>query len=157
LRSLDDSTEEFIMALRVRKLPIIGLMLVCAGAAYAVAQNLPAGQIPAGIGDLNTVSQVQVRGQDGQVVLAGQFGEATTEDGETERTARLTATAGANASGQAEIEVVTRGTRVERELELEVDGLAANTSYSFLIDQQQAATFTTDAKGGAEVELKDVR
>ena len=145
------------MALRVQKLPIIGLLLICAGAAYAVAQNLPAGQIPAAIGDLSTVSQVHVRGQDGQIMLAGQFGEATTEDGETERTARLTSTAEANASGQAEIELVTRGSRVERELELEVDGLAANTSYIFLIDEQQAATFTTGAKGAAEVELKDAR
>lgn len=145
------------MALRVQKLPIVGLLFICAGAAYAVAQNRPAGQIPAGIGDLATAVEAQVRGQDGQVVLAGQFGEATTEDGETERNARLTSTAGANASGQAEIEIVTRGTRVERELELDADGLAANTTYSFLIDQQQAATFTTDGKGGAEVELKDAR
>ena len=145
------------MALRVQKLPLVGLMLICVGAAYAVAQNLPAGQIPAGIGDLATVSQAQVRGSDGQVVLAGQFGEATVEDGETERIARLTSTAGGNASGEAEIEMVTRGTTVERELELDVDGLAPNTTYSFVIDQQQAATFTTDGKGGAEVELKDAR
>lgn len=145
------------MALRIRRLPIIGLMLVCVGAAYAVAQNLPAGQIPTGIGDLSTAVQAEVRSQDGQVVLAGQFGEATTEDGETERTARLTATAGASATGQAEIELVTRGTTVEREVELEVDGLSPKTTYSFVIDQQHAASFTTDAKGGAKVELKDAR
>jgi hypothetical protein len=145
------------MAIKTRALPIIGLMLVCVGAAYAVAQSLPAGQIPPGIGDLATVVQAQVRAQDGQVVLAGQFGAATTEDGETERTAALTSTGAANASGQAEIEIVTRGTTVERELELEVEGLAPKTTYSFVIDQQTAASFTTDDKGEAEVELKDAR
>jgi hypothetical protein len=38
-----------------------------------------------------------------------------------------------------------------------VDGLSPKTAYTFVIDQQQAASFTTDAKGGAEVELEDAR
>ena len=146
------------MALLRRRLPVIGLIVVCLGAAYAVAQSAPRPSvIPAAIGDLATAVQAEVRGADGQVVLAGQFGEASLDGNETERSARLTATAGSQATGTAEIELVTRGNTIERELELEADGLAANTSYTFVIDQQTAATFTTDARGSVEIELKDVR
>ena len=143
--------------LRLR-LPVIGLIFVCVGAAYAVAQSGPAATtIPAAIGDLATAVQAEVRSADGTVVLAGQFGEATLDGRETERTAKLTATAGSSATGTAEIELVTRDGKVERELELDAEGLAPNTSYRFVIDQQTAATFTTDAKGATELELKDVR
>jgi hypothetical protein len=146
------------MALLRRRLPVIGLIFVCLGAAYAVAQSRPdPTAIPAAIGDLATVVQAQVRAADGTVVLAGQFGEATLDGRETERTATLTATAGSGATGTAEIELVTRDGKVERELELEADGLTPNTAYSFVIDQQTAATFTTDARGSTELELKDVR
>jgi hypothetical protein len=146
------------MALLKRRLPAIGLIFVCVGAAYAVAQNVPAATtIPAAIGDLATAVQAEVRAADGKVVLAGQFGEAVLDGRETERTAKLTATAGSTATGTAEIELVTRDGKVERELELDAEGLSPNTAYTFVVDQQTAATFTTNAKGEAEVELEDVR
>lgn len=138
--------------------PVIGLMVVCVGAAYAVAQSLPASTtIPAAIGDLATAVQAEVRGADGTAVLAGTFGEAVLDGRETERTATLTATAGGTATGTAEIELVTRDGTVERELELDAEGLAPDTSYTFIVDQATAATFTTDGKGSAELELKDAR
>ena len=146
------------MARLKRRLPVIGLMVVCLGAAYAVAQNLPAPTtIPESIGDLTTAVQAEVRAADGKAVLAGPFGEAVLDGRETERTARLAATAGGTATGTAEIELVTRDGKVERELELDAEGLAPNTSYTFVVDQATAATFTTDGKGSAELELKDVR
>ena len=146
------------MARLKRRLPIIGLIIVCLGAAYTVAQSVPAATtIPAAIGDLATAVQAEVRASDGRVVLAGQFGEATLDGRETERSATLTATAGSTAKGSAEIELVARDGKVERELELEAEGLSPNTSYTFVVDQQTAATFTTDAQGAVELELKDVR
>jgi hypothetical protein len=137
-------------------IPISTLVVVYLGAAFASAQGSQS--MPrAGLPDLTVVSQVEIRAADGAVVLAGQFGAATTDNGETEREATLTA-AGAitGAKGTAEIEWTTRGNQTEREFEVEVEGLPAGTPFSVVLDGQPVASFTTDADGEAEVELQDV-
>ena len=138
-------------------IPVSTLMLVFLGTAFAASQATPPAQATT-LPDLAVVSQIEVRTADGAVVLAGQFGAATTEDGETEREATLT-TAGAvsGAKGTAEIELTARGNQTERELEVDVEGLPANTAFTVVVDGQVLATVTTDAEGEAEIELKDVR
>jgi hypothetical protein len=137
--------------------PVTILIMALFASAYAATNVNPPAQT-ATLPDLAVVSQVEVRGADGAVVLAGQFGAATTEDGETERDATLTAAGAiAGATGTAEIELTTRGQQTEREFELDVEGLPAKTPFTLVIDGQTVATFTTDAEGEAEVELKDVR
>jgi hypothetical protein len=140
-------------------LPVLGLILVCVGAAYAVAktdlQEIQ-GRLPTTMTDLTTVSNVEVRAADQSVVLSGQFGAATTTGTEIERHATLNATGSvAAAKGTAEIEIVRNGQRTESELEIDVEGLTASTSYVLVVDGVEATTFKTDPRGRAEVELKN--
>lgn len=138
-------------------IPVSTLFMVLFGSSFAVSQATPPATT-SNLPDLAVVSQIEVRAADGGVVLAGQFGAATTEDGETEREATLSAAGAlAGARGTAEIELTPRGHQTERELELDVEGLPANTSFTVVVDGQTLTTFTTDADGEAEVELKDVR
>jgi hypothetical protein len=137
-------------------IPITTLMTVFLGTAFAASQATP--RTPSSLPDLTAVAQVEIRAADGAVVLAGQFGAATTEDDETERDAPLSGVGTASgASGTAEFEAIARGNQTERELEIDVEGLPANTSFNVVIDGQVVATFTTDSDGEAEIEWKDVK
>jgi hypothetical protein len=108
--------------------------------------------LPASLGDLSRASSVEVKDGAGRVVLRGAFGaEAADKDGDRERKAALAPSAGP-AKGEAEIEVSAKDAPVV-ELEVDVEGLAAGQTFTVHVDGVQAATLTTDAGGGAEVEL----
>jgi carbon monoxide dehydrogenase subunit G len=111
--------------------------------------------LPAEIGDVSAATAVEVRDAAGRVVLQGTLAGTADASGEIERKAKLAAGDGSSASGEAEIEVVrSKATgAMEVEVDLDVAGLAAATTYTFHLDGRQAASFTTDAKGKAEIEL----
>ena len=145
-----------------RVLPIIGMLLLCGYAAFAVIRHSNKVQevkhpLPSSIGDLAAAKLVEVRDAAGQVVLSGTFVVENKPDGDVEGKAILTGTGlNAGAKGEAEFEVSTdsRG-MMEKELELSVHKLAAGTSFSMFVDGQQVVTFTTNQRGAAELEMKD--
>ena len=126
-----------------------------AGAAALLSADEPARALPAELGDVSAVRAIEVRDAAGRAVLGGELGAAeTADDGEVERKAVLAARDGSAASGEAEIETGKGASgAVEQEVEIDVRGLAPSAEYALLLDGRTAATFTTDAKGAAEVEL----
>ena len=141
------------MAKWKKRWPILGLVLVCLTAAvYAGA--MPAQEVqqplPSGIADLATVSRIEVA-ENNAVVLAGQFGPEAEDGDEIKREAELSASNG-NGKGEAEVEL-DAADRTKQELEVDVEGLTARTTYQVLVDGQVAGTFTTDARGKGSLEL----
>jgi hypothetical protein len=111
--------------------------------------------LPADIGDVSAATAMEVRDSAGKVILQGTLAGTADADGKIERKAQLAAKDGSPATGEAEIEIVrSKATgAMEVEVDLDVDRLAASTAYTLHIDGRQAASFTTDAKGSAEIEL----
>ena len=136
------------------RIPILGLMLVCF-IATAFAVRMPADEVQqplaANVGDLATVSRIEVRDH-ATPLLSGEFGAETTDDDEIKREATLTSAGAGAAKGNAEIEL-DAADRTEQELEVEVEGLAPRATYQIVIDGQLAGTMTTDARGRGNIEL----
>jgi hypothetical protein len=111
--------------------------------------------LPAELGDVSAARAIEVKDAAGRTVLHGELGAAeTADDGDVERKATLAARDGSGASGEAEIEVSRSSSgAVEQEVEIDVEKLSPSATYTLLVDGRPAATFTTDDKGGAEVEL----
>ena len=62
----------------------------------------------------------------------------------------------ADAKGAAEIEVSTgAGAIAEQEFELTVERLAAGATFTVFIDGQEVASFNTNARGEAELEMSN--
>jgi hypothetical protein len=133
--------------------PILGLVIVClAAAAYATAMPPQEVQqpLPNTIADLATVTRVEVA-ENSTVILSGQLGPEETDGDEIKREARLTGSV-ARAEGEAEVEL-DAADRTKQELEVEVEGLTARTTYQVLVDGQVAGTITTDVRGEGSLEL----
>ena len=133
--------------------PVLGLVALClTAAAYAAA--MPAqevqGSLPETIADLATVTRVEVA-ENSNIVLSGQFSAERTDDDEIKREAQLNATGG-KAAGEAEVELDAADRR-KQELEVDVEGLTAQSTYQVLIDGQVAGTITTDSRGKGSLEL----
>ena len=124
--------------------------LAAAGAAYLKAEETRP-RLSAEAGDLSAATTVEVKDAAGRVVLSGTFGAATTDDdGAAERKAPLAG----DGSGEAEVEVEKRASGAPvQELEIDVKGLGAATTYTIHVDGRAAGSFTTDAAGEAEVEM----
>ncbi|HEU4597293.1 MAG TPA: hypothetical protein VFS10_19335 [Pyrinomonadaceae bacterium] len=139
-------------------LPVVGMFLLgCAAVAAVTGERREIKQpLPASLDDLAAVKLVEVKDAAGQVVLGGSFTMSTKKNGDIEGEAMLAASgAGANATGKAEVEVSTRGGRVEKELEVEVRRLAPGASFNVLIDGNQVAVITTNQRGAAELEMSN--
>jgi hypothetical protein len=143
-------------------LPLVGLLLLCGYAAFAVIRGASKAQeikqpLPSSVGDLAAAKSVEIKDAAGHVVLSGAFVAEREQDGDVEGKALLTGTGNnAAAKGEAEFEVSTNKTGgTERELEVSVRQLAPGTSFSLFVDGQQVATFSTDQRGAAELEMKD--
>jgi len=128
---------------------------VCFGAvSLARAAEEQQSTLPAEFTDVSTIATVEVRDAGGRVILQGTFAGTPEANGDLERKAQLAATDGSAASGEAEIEIErSKSGALEIEVELDVAKLGASTAYGFFLDGRQAALFTTDAKGEAEIEL----
>jgi hypothetical protein len=145
-----------------RILPVIGMLLLCGYAAFAVIRHSNKVQevkhpLPSSIGDLAAAKLVEIKDAAGQVVLSGTFAVENKPDGDIEGEALLVGTdINAGAKGKAEFEVSTDSKgMLEKELELSVSKLASETSFSMFVDGQQVATFITNQRGAAELEMKD--
>jgi hypothetical protein len=145
------------MSYRVKMLlPVVGMFLLGCVVVAAVAGE--GGEIkqplPASLDDLAAVRLVEVRDAAGQIVLGGSFTMATKKNGDVEGEATLAATGvDADAVGKAEVEVSTKNGNLDKELEIEVTKLAPGTTFNLFVDGQQAAVFTTDQQGAAELEM----
>lgn len=136
-------------------IPFAGMLATMGFAVYMVV-NLDGQNATADTGNFTSAAVAEVRDALGNVVLQGQFVQADEDDDDIERKATLKATGGdAGAAGEAEVEFA-KSAPATQEIEFSVRGLQAGAAFTFVIDGQQLATVTTDARGGAEVEL-DVR
>ena len=141
-------------------LSVIGMVLILGYAAINVLSNgskeikLP---LPASLTRLADVKLVEVKDGGGRVVLSGSFGApTTTKSGDIERQTGLVGTAvDTDATGKAEIEISANNNVTDQEMEIEVKRLSPSTEFHLVIDGQQAATFTTDANGEAELEMSN--
>lgn len=147
------------MSYRVKMiLPIIVMCLTFGYAVLAIVRS-DAREIkqplPASLDNLAAVKLVEIRDGDGRIILGGNFTMRTKKAGGIKGAASLTSPGvDADATGKAEIEISNKKNSVaEKELEVEVRKLAANTSYELFIDGQSAASFKTDLRGAAELEL----
>lgn len=153
------------MSYRVKMvLPLVGLLLLCGYAAFAVIRSGSKVQeirqpLPSSVGDLAAAKLVEIKDAAGHVVMSGTFVAKREQDGDVEGKAPLTGTvSNAAAKGEAEFEVSMNKTgATERELEVSVRQLAPGTSFGLFVDGQQMATFSTDQRGAAELEMKDVQ
>lgn len=148
------------MSYRTKMLiPIIGLLIVIGYATIRIASgNDDIKQpLPATLNNLAELRSIEIRDADGQVVLTGSFSDTTDVGGEKERFAQLSPTSvDADAKGAAEIEIKTRaGATAEQELEINVERLAAGATFKVFIDGQEITSFTTDARGEAELEMSN--
>ena len=147
------------MSYRVKMiLPVVGMFLLACVVVAAVSNE--GGEIkqplPSSLENLGAAKLIEVKDAAGQLILGGSFVMTTKKNGDVEGEATLAATgAHAEAAGKAEVEVSTRDGRVEKELEVEVRNLAPGASFGVFVDGQQAATFTTNPRGAAKLELSD--
>lgn len=147
------------MSYKVKMLiPVLGMVMVLGYAAIKVVSS-EADEIermlPPSITNLASANTVEIKDGSGQVVLSGNFVDSDAKPDEVEKKAVLSgAGANTNATGKAEIEISKMKNGVtEQELEVEVSRLTAMAAFSLFVDGQEVGTFTTDAKGGAEIEF----
>jgi hypothetical protein len=139
-------------------LPVVVMCLTLGYATLAIVRG-DAREIkqplPPSLDNLAEVKLAEIRDVENRVILGGNFTLTTKKNGELDGAALLGATGvDTDAAGEAEIEISNKKNgSVEKELEVEVRRLAANTSYQLFIDGQQAASFKTDLRGAAELEL----
>lgn len=147
------------MSYRVKMmLPIVVMFLALGYAALAIVRGdsreikLP---LPSSLDNLAAVRIVEIKGDDGSVILGGNFTMAMKPDGDVEGAAPFAASGvERDATGQAEIEISNRkNSFAEKELEVEVRNLAAHTSYTLFIDGQQVASIKTNHRGEAKLEM----
>ena len=140
-------------------LPILGMAFLFGFAAISVVTSdveeikQP---LPASVGHLSEVKLIEVRDAGEQVVLSGSFSGPVSDGKEIERTAELTSSGvDPDAKGRAEIEIETanNSTEQEQELELDVSNLAPGATFRLFLDGREAASFTTNHKGQAELEV----
>jgi hypothetical protein len=151
------------MNYRVKKiLPLIGMLLLCGYAAFAVIRSGNKVQkvkqyMPSSLSDLAAVKLVEIKDATGQLILSGNFIAENKQGGDIEGQALLTGTGvNAMAKGEAEFEVSrNKHGGTEEELEVSVRKLTPSTSFSLFIDGRQVATFSTNLRGAAELEMKD--
>ncbi len=136
--------------------PMIGMLLLFGIVVFAVSSSRDVKQpLPPALNDLASIKTVEIRDAGGQVVLNGNFTTWTERDGDLNGKALLNrANSTANARGEADFEVSReRNGFIEKDLDVEVDDLAADTTYNLIIDGQQITSFSTNRRGDAELEF----
>jgi hypothetical protein len=104
--------------------------------------------------DLSDATFVEVRTLDGAVVMSGELRRRVDSVGNVEKDAALLGPKQSAVVGEIEIEVPRAGSSDQRqELEVDVISLAPHTSYQVIVNDRQAATFTTDDRGSVDVEF----
>ena len=113
------------------------------------------GTLPALVGDLNDAQLIEVRDQNGQVLLQGTLKTSKNTAKETEREATLESPSGEKAEGEFETEVeLKKGVVALEEVELSVKHLPALTQCELFIDGRHVTTLTTSTSGKAKLKLQ---
>lgn len=151
------------MNYRVKRiLPLVGMLLLCGYAAFAVIRSGNKVQkvkhdLPASVNNLAAAKLVEIKDATGQLILSGNFIAENKQGGDIEGKALLTGIGiNTGAKGEAEFEVSrNKNGGTEEELEVSVRKLTPSTSFSLFVDGRQVATFSTNLRGAAELEMKD--
>jgi hypothetical protein len=131
-------------------IPVAGLLAIVAVAIYRVARMDAQSAVT---GDFANAAVAEVRDEQGQVILRGQFVESNDDADDVERKAVLEPAGNdADAGGEAEVEI--SATAGKQELEFSVWNVQAGSPVTFVIDGQAVATATADSRGRAEAELE---
>ena len=101
--------------------------------------------------DFRKAATAQIRDSTGKVVLHGTFRLVEEEDDDIERKAALVATTGGEVMGEAEVEFATE-MPADQEVEFAARGLEAGATYTLLVDGQEIASLTADARGRIAIE-----
>ena len=111
---------------------------------------------PIALGDISEAHIVEIRNQQGETVLSGEFRSRVDMFGNTEKDAALTNQQGSTVIGEVELEIPA-AQRENRRPELEVDiiGLSARETFAVVIDDRIVGTFTTDDRGSVDMELQE--
>jgi hypothetical protein len=137
---------------------IVGMVFIFACATISVlsseVQELKQA-LPTNINNLSEVKTVEIKDESGQLILSGNFGNATQDGTEVERETVLAATSVMPmARGTAEIEISTnKDSFTVQELELSVKHLPPGKSFKLFVDGQEVGSFTTNHEGKAELEF----
>ncbi len=141
-----------------RYIPIIAMLFIFAFATMAVVKSDAEDRkqpLPAGLGNLSEARLVEVKDANGKAVLSGNFAAAKAGKREIERSALLAPTGlDADAQGLADLEISKHKTPVKQEIELTVKQLAPATTYRLIIDGHEVASFNTNSRGEAELEVE---
>lgn len=147
------------MSFKIKTLiPMVGMLFLFGVAAIAVTRHARQLQhaLPKSIGDLTKVKLIEIRDASGQQILRGAPEFTSEPDGDIAGFVVLEGLGTTEAVGQAELEVSDeqKGVR-EQELEIEIKNLTPNATFSLYVDDKQVATFKSNSRGLAELELKN--
>ncbi len=136
---------------------IVGAFVLSAamstGSAVLLAQK--PGELPATIGDLNVAQLVEIKDQNGQVLLHGTLKTSKNEPKATERKADLESPTGQKAKGKVEVEIERKdGAVAKEEIDIEFDKLPAMTECQLFLDGKHVSSFTTPKAGKGELKLE---
>ena len=153
---MERSTERRLLAV----LTVICALVMLGGLAM---ENMSAGSGGAAaapaitLGDVSQAHIVEIRDIRGQTVLSGEFRSRVDQLGNTEKDAALADRSGRAVIGEVELEIPAAAARAHRRPELEVDimGLPAREPFTVVIDDRAVGTFTTDDRGGVDMELQE--
>ena len=139
-------------------LPVVGMFLLGCAVVAAVREDSEIKQpLPSSLDDLAAVKLIEIRDAGGQVVLGGSFTMKTKPNRNVDGEATLAPTGvDQDAAGKAEVEVSTKKDgSVEKELEVEVRNLSPGANFNVFVDGRQVASFTTNPRGSAELEMSN--
>lgn len=131
------------------------LLLIVWGGPGGQVHAAQKGTLPAVVGDLNDAQLIEVRDQNGQVLLHGTLKTSSNKPKETEREAVLESPSGQQAEGEFETEMERKdGVITKEEVELSVKHLPAMTQCELFIDGRHVTTLTTSKSGKAKLKLQ---
>jgi hypothetical protein len=106
-------------------------------------------------GDLATVKDIEVVGENGTVLAKGTLAEArgAGTTGKVERSATLTNPSGGGPMGTVEIDIDRTGSLSEEEVQIKLENLPYPASFRVMADGKELTTFSTIGKGRMNVEM----
>jgi hypothetical protein len=149
---LDRANEKKAMAL----LFVVCGLLMAGGVTFALVIGAPDTAPVVELGDVSEADVVEIRDHRGVTVLSGEFRSRVDALGNTEKDAALLDRGGRRVVGEVELELPAHGRENRRpELEVDIMDLAPRETFTVVVDDRVVATFTTDDRGGVDMELQE--
>jgi hypothetical protein len=131
---------------------IMCLALICLASTLAMPRAAASALLHSG--DFSEATFVEVRTRDGSVVMSGELRSHVDSLGNVEKDAALLGRQQERVVGEIEIDIPRKDADDQRqELEIDVISLEPRTVYEVFVNDEHAATFTTDDRGSVDVEL----